>query len=51
MVYIVDTHTLVWYLTGSKQLSKKAERILKKPKEFLKSLKFKLLFQQLSWLN
>lgn len=32
MVYIVDTHTLVWYLTGSKQLSKKAERILKKSK-------------------
>ncbi len=30
MAYIVDTHTLVWYLTGSKQLSKKVERILKK---------------------
>ena len=31
MIYIVDTHTLVWFLTGSKQLSKKAESILKRP--------------------
>ncbi|MEO0095919.1 MAG: PIN domain-containing protein [candidate division WOR-3 bacterium] len=30
MTYIVDTHVLVWFLTGSKQLSKTVTDILKK---------------------
>ncbi|MGB9719940.1 MAG: type II toxin-antitoxin system VapC family toxin [bacterium] len=28
--YLVDTHVLVWFLTASKQLSKKVENILRK---------------------
>jgi PIN domain nuclease of toxin-antitoxin system len=31
MVFIVDTHALVWYLSASKRLSSKAKKILEDP--------------------
>jgi len=30
MIYIVDTHTLIWYFTGDERLGKKAKDILRR---------------------
>lgn len=32
MKYLIDTHTLIWYISGDKQLSKKAVSILQNEK-------------------
>ena len=33
MKYLLDTHTLLWFLTGDEKLSAKARRLIDDPKQ------------------